>query len=200
MANRRDGWRSYSSILKPLALWGGSFLWDADMRLEIIFRGSTAQFINEVRDLREIILEDYGARDVNTYTYLSYKPDDPWVRAFIQPDEEEAAKVVNIKAIALPDNQTRLDVWAPDEYWDELKPYWERLEEKIRPFLPKAKPPPQDSGHYHYPAEQRKKIVAEYREAKAKGEARNKDTWARVNYMISGRTLYNYQEEFPPET
>jgi hypothetical protein len=57
-----------------------------------------------------------------------------------------------------------------------------------------------DSGHYTYPPEKRWEIVQAYKEAKAKGEVENQDTWAGNNYQISGKTLRNYIKEVGAET
>lgn len=54
-----------------------------------------------------------------------------------------------------------------------------------------------DSCHFAYPRSKRIKIVEHYRSARAEGEVHNKDQWARRNYQISGRTLFNYESEFP---
>ena len=40
-------------------------------------------------------------------------------------------------------------------------------------------------------------IVQHYRLDRINGEVRNKDQWARRNYQISSRTLFNYEREFP---
>jgi hypothetical protein len=57
-----------------------------------------------------------------------------------------------------------------------------------------------DSGHYAHSAEKRKEIVKEHREARGKGQVSNKNAWAQSHYQISGRTLLNYEKEFPEET
>lgn len=54
-----------------------------------------------------------------------------------------------------------------------------------------------DNGHFAYPRRKRLKIVQHYRLDHINGEVRNKDQWARKNYQISGRTLFNYECEFP---
>ena len=54
-----------------------------------------------------------------------------------------------------------------------------------------------DSCHFAYPRSKRIEIVQHYRTARAEGEVHNKDQWARRNYQISGRTLFNYESEFP---
>jgi hypothetical protein len=55
--------------------------------------------------------------------------------------------------------------------------------------------------HAAYPApEERKRIVEHYRAAVRKGEISDKEAWARSHYGISRRTLYRYEQEFPPET
>jgi hypothetical protein len=54
-----------------------------------------------------------------------------------------------------------------------------------------------DNGHFAYPRSKRLKIVQHYRLDRINGEIRAKDQWARKNYQISGRTLSNYQCEFP---
>lgn len=60
--------------------------------------------------------------------------------------------------------------------------------------------PVRGSDHYTYPdPDKRRAIVSHYRRDKAMGSVANKDAWAQVNYMISGRTLLNYEREFPEE-
>jgi hypothetical protein len=54
-----------------------------------------------------------------------------------------------------------------------------------------------DSNHFAYPRSRRLEIVRHYRLDRAQGEVRNKDHWARTNYQIGGRTLSNYECEFP---
>ena len=54
-----------------------------------------------------------------------------------------------------------------------------------------------DSDHYAYPAEKRRAIVRHYRQEKEAGKVSKKDAWAGTNYQISGRTLRNYEKEFP---
>jgi hypothetical protein len=56
------------------------------------------------------------------------------------------------------------------------------------------------SDHYAYPdPKKRLEIVKKYREAKKRGEIKNKNTWAECHYGISGRTLLEYEREFPEE-
>jgi hypothetical protein len=54
-----------------------------------------------------------------------------------------------------------------------------------------------DSNHFAYPRSKRLEIVRHYRLDRVQGEVRNKDHWARTNYQIGGRTLSNYECEFP---
>jgi hypothetical protein len=54
-----------------------------------------------------------------------------------------------------------------------------------------------DSDHFAYPRGKRMEIVQHYRLDCINGEVRNKDHWARRNYQISSRTLFNYEREFP---
>lgn len=54
-----------------------------------------------------------------------------------------------------------------------------------------------DSDHFAFPWSKRLEIVQHYRLDRINGEVRNKDQWARRNYQISGRTLFNYECEFP---
>ena len=54
-----------------------------------------------------------------------------------------------------------------------------------------------DSDHYAYPRQKRRKIVRHFRMARKRGEVQNKEGWAQANYNISGRTLFNYEREFP---
>lgn len=54
-------------------------------------------------------------------------------------------------------------------------------------------------NYYFYELEKRKKIVEEYRQLRDQGVITNKDAWARTNYKISGKTLKEYEDEFPRE-
>jgi hypothetical protein len=54
-----------------------------------------------------------------------------------------------------------------------------------------------ESDHYAYPRQKRRKIVRHFRMARNRGEVQNKEGWAQANYNISGRTLFNYEREFP---
>ena len=54
-----------------------------------------------------------------------------------------------------------------------------------------------ESDHYAYPRQRRREIVHHFRVARRRGEVQNKEGWARANYSISGRTLLNYEREFP---
>ena len=54
-----------------------------------------------------------------------------------------------------------------------------------------------ESDHYAYPRQKRREIVRHFRIARSRGEVQNKDGWAQANYSISGRTLFNYEREFP---
>jgi hypothetical protein len=57
-----------------------------------------------------------------------------------------------------------------------------------------------DSAHYAHSPEERKKIVKEYRQARAEGRVSTKEAWAQTNYHITARTLLSYEKEFPRET
>jgi hypothetical protein len=54
-----------------------------------------------------------------------------------------------------------------------------------------------ESDHYAYPRPRRREIVHHFRVARRRGEVQNKEGWAQANYSISGRTLLNYEREFP---
>lgn len=54
-----------------------------------------------------------------------------------------------------------------------------------------------DSSHFAFPRRKRLDIVRHYRTDRINGEVANKDQWARKHYQISGRTLSNYESEFP---
>lgn len=104
------------------------------MRFEIVFMGTLSQFINEVRDLQENILEDsgYALFKRGGYEY-HYTPGGLGARvSFWNPDDEDAAKTGYIKAISRPGEKTILQGGASDEHWEELKPCWERLEDVMR--------------------------------------------------------------------
>lgn len=53
----------------------------------------------------------------------------------------------------------------------------------------------EDSGHFAYSRQDRKDIVDHYRIERKK--IKNKNSWAQFSYQISGRTLLNYEKEFP---
>jgi hypothetical protein len=54
-----------------------------------------------------------------------------------------------------------------------------------------------ESDRYAYSPRQRREIVQHYRAVRASGLIENKDRWAHSNYNITGRTLLNYEREFP---
>ncbi len=54
-----------------------------------------------------------------------------------------------------------------------------------------------DSGHFQYGIEDRRRIVGEYHQARERGEATNKNAWAKTQYGITGKTLLGYEREFP---
>jgi len=55
----------------------------------------------------------------------------------------------------------------------------------------------QDSGRYSYSPKKRKEIVEQYRRGRDAGEILNKHAWVKSTYGITGKTLYNYEKEFP---
>ena len=56
-----------------------------------------------------------------------------------------------------------------------------------------------DSDRYAYSPRKRREIVQHYRAVRDSGLIENKDRWAHSNYNIAGRTLLNYEREFPEE-
>jgi hypothetical protein len=58
-----------------------------------------------------------------------------------------------------------------------------------------------NSGKYARDYEGRRGAVAKYRDAHRSGQIGvNKDTWASIHLGISGRTLLNWEQEFPEES
>lgn len=97
-----------------------------------------------------------------------------------------------------------------DGIQNEIKPYFKDnhpLGEKVGFFQStiieesKRTAMPKGSDHYAWSnPEDRRKIVKEYREAKRAGNVVNKETWAGLHANITGKTLKNYEKEFPEET
>lgn len=56
-----------------------------------------------------------------------------------------------------------------------------------------------ESDRYAYSPRKRRKIVEHYRAVRDRGLIEHKDHWAQSNYNITGRTLLNYEREFPEE-
>jgi hypothetical protein len=54
-----------------------------------------------------------------------------------------------------------------------------------------------ETDRYAYPRQKRREIISHYRMARKSGQVRNKEAWAQAHYCISGRTLFNYEREFP---
>jgi hypothetical protein len=54
-----------------------------------------------------------------------------------------------------------------------------------------------ESDHYAYPRQKRRDIARQFRLARKAGTVRNKEAWAQAHYNISGKTLLNYEREFP---
>ena len=107
--------------------------------------------------------------------------------------------------LADPDFQLVLQQMISEDERAKWQPIFEaarRAEKQAKARIEKgAKSRSEDSGHYVYSREKRKEIVDEYRQARSKGEVLTKDSWARTNYQISGRTLKRYEDEFPePQT
>ena len=73
----------------------------------------------------------------------------------------------------------------------------ERTAVPKQPESTKEKERKLDNGHFAYPTEKRREIVQHYRQEKLNRNISNKDAWARSNHQISGRTLLNYEKEFP---
>jgi hypothetical protein len=64
---------------------------------------------------------------------------------------------------------------------------------------PRQDDPLAESDRYAYSPRKRRKIVEHYRAVRDRGLIENKDRWAQSNYNITGRTLLNYEREFPEE-
>ena len=56
-----------------------------------------------------------------------------------------------------------------------------------------------ESDRFAYSPPKRREIVQHYRAVRDSGLIENKDRWAHSNYNITGRTLLNYEREFPEE-
>ncbi len=54
-----------------------------------------------------------------------------------------------------------------------------------------------ESDRYAYSPRKRREIVEHYRAVRDTGLIEHKDHWAQSNYNITGRTLLNYEREFP---
>jgi hypothetical protein len=54
-----------------------------------------------------------------------------------------------------------------------------------------------ESDRYAYSPRKRREIVEHYRAVRDRGLIEHKDHWAQSNYNITGRTLLNYEREFP---
>ena len=125
------------------------------MRFEMHFAGTLWQFDNVVRDLREKIVDDSGYVLIDRLAYEHrYTQGDPMVLAwFFNPHDQDSAKQGTIKATSLPGEKTLLQVSAPDEHWEELKPYWERLEDVMRRygFIDGAEGEKLTASDYHGP-------------------------------------------------
>ena len=80
----------------------------------------------------------------------------------------------------------------PSEQWGESGMETSRTE-------PSQDDMPAESDRYAYSPRKRWKIVQHYRAVRDRGLIENKDRWAQSNYNITGRTLLNYEREFPEE-
>ena len=54
-----------------------------------------------------------------------------------------------------------------------------------------------NESYFAYPKEKRILIVNHYRDVQEEGRILNKDAWAKLNYNITGKTLKEYEDEFP---
>jgi hypothetical protein len=137
--------------------------------------------------------------------------------------------VGSIVAQRLPNSQARLFVLTDEAHFAALTPVWELLRTELEqqgwidPIEPEpeaepvaALPPHQNqasdgaepsrpknpnSGKYARDYEGRRQAVARYRDAHRSGQIGvNKDTWASIHLGISGRTLLNWEHEFPEQS
>ena len=78
----------------------------------------------------------------------------------------------------------------PDEQQRESGPETPRTETGRDDAAP-------ESDRYAYSPRKRREIVQHYRAVRDTGLIENKDRWAHSNHNITGRTLLNYEREFP---
>lgn len=70
--------------------------------------------------------------------------------------------------------------------------------EEVASNIPERRPcTVRETDHFAFPRQERQEVVRHFRAARERGEVQNKDRWAQTNYNISGRTLLNYEREFP---
>ena len=83
----------------------------------------------------------------------------------------------------------------------EVEPSPDEQQRESGPETSRAEPGWDDtaaeSDRYAYSPRKRREIVQHYRAVRECGLIENKDRWAHSNYNITGRTLLNYEREFP---
>lgn len=111
---------------------------------------------------------------------LRYDDAEAWILALQQVAREDDDHAVHCQALVPVERQAE-----PPALSDDAAP------------VP-TDPASRDSDHYAFSAEDRRQIVEHYRMARSNGEVANKEAWAYSNYGITRKTLWRYEQEFPP--
>jgi len=201
----------------------------ADQRREfqVTFYGTPAEFGAIVAFFAQRQAHRYGGELFQVRLPLT--PDAPLVEIWVYDLASAQGCVGSIVAQRLPHGRTRLFVLSDEARFAALASVWEllRTELELQGWIdpldlePEAErvadpPPPhqnqasddaepsrpknRNSGKYARDHEGRSQAVAKYRDAHRSGQIGvNKDTWASIHLGNSGRTLLNWEHEFPEE-
>jgi hypothetical protein len=202
----------------------------ADQRREfqMTFYGTPAEFGAIVAFFAQRQAPRYGGELFQVRSPLT--PDAALVQIWVYDLAVARGCVGAIVAQRLPNSQARLFVLTDEAHFAALTPVWELLRTELEqqgwidPIQREeeaesvaALPPPHqnpasdsaeprrpknpNSGKYARDYEGRRQAVAKYRDAHRSGKIGvNKDTWASTHLGISGRTLLNWEHEFPEES
>jgi hypothetical protein len=199
----------------------------ADQRreLQLTFYGTPIEFGAIATFFAQRQARRYGGELFQVRSPLP--PDAPLVQILIYDLEIVRGCVGSIVAQRLPNGHARLFVLTDEAHFEAFTSVWEllriELEQQgwIDPIASEAEagrvitlPPPhqnqlsdgdapsrpkqRNSGKFARDYEGRRQAVAKYRDAHRSGQiGLNKDTWASIHLGISGRTLLNWEHEFP---
>jgi len=132
------------------------------------------------------------------------KHDERWTYVAIVPEDVEdiwPGKGSEHRLMAVMDNTIGYFVLALRRFLQDrhLTSFKDYVGQSMTSQEASVRPPSIESNHFAYPREKRRKIAAEYYEARRQGLVTNVNTWAETKHQITGKTLRSYLKEFPEE-